>query len=122
MILIRMSITILLIATLRATVDGYGLPIFYSIDKEWKNTADDPLGFNNDHQSDTLGTWNNFNKKAHKMFPSVSPVDTIKWRLPLVQRRNGGGGTLQGVGQMNDKRDKDLKIAMDGLRRYFSRL
>jgi len=122
MILIRMSITILLIAAFRVAVDGYGLPIFYSIDKEWKNTADDPLGFNNDHQSDTLGTWNNFNKKAHKMFPSVSPLDTIKWRLPLVQRRNGGGGTLQGVGQMNDKRDKDLKIAMDGLRRYFSRL
>ena len=78
MILIRMSITILLIATLRATVDGYGLPIFYSIDKEWKNTADDPLGFNNDHQSDTLGTWNNFNKKAHKMFPSVVSQFQVK--------------------------------------------
>ena len=75
---IRMSITILLIATFRAAVDGYGLPIFYSIDKEWKNTADDPLGFNNDHQSDTLGTWNNFNKKAHKMFPSVVSQFQIK--------------------------------------------
>ena len=89
MILIRMSITILLIATFRAAVDGYGLPIFYSIDKEWKNTADDHLGFNNDHQSDTLGTWNNFNKKAHKMFPSVVSQLQIKAKSFNLEKYSG---------------------------------
>ena len=71
MMLIRLSITILVLATFKASVEGYGLPIFYSIDKEWKHSADDPLGYNNDHQSQSLGTWNHFNKKAHKLFPSV---------------------------------------------------
>ena len=155
MMLIRMTITILLIATFKATVEGYGLPIFYSLDNEWKSSADDTLGYNNAPQSQALSTWGNFRKKSHKLFPSVvsnsssslnsvlenlylyrlhkfsiklckiffqSPLDTIKWRLPLVQRRNGGGATLRGVGQMNDKRDQDLKIAMDGLRRYFGRI
>ena len=71
MMLIRMTITILLIATFKATVEGYGLPIFYSLDNEWKSSADDTLGYNNAPQSQALSTWGNFRKKSHKLFPSV---------------------------------------------------
>ena len=73
MLFIRMSITILVITTLKATAEGYGLPLLHSIDNDWKTALDDPFEYTNDHQN-TLGTWNNLHKKAHKLFPSmVSP-------------------------------------------------
>ena len=70
MLFIRMSITILVITTLKATTEGYGLPLFHSIDNDWKTALDDPFEYTNDHHN-TLGTWNNLNKKAQKLFPSM---------------------------------------------------
>ena len=151
MTLIRLSITILALTIFKASAAGVNLPIFYSVDNDWK-VPEDPFGYNHDRLK--AGYWNdNTDTKPYKIFPSAvsnfnyikvlltlifkvsfillliimifllqeSPLDVIKWRLPRPQQRDYNG-RMQRVARLNGIKRDDLKVAMDGLRRYFGRI
>ena len=65
MMLIRIPITILLIAIFKTTVEGVTLPLFYNVENDW-NGGDESLEHNNSPQGGytLLGNWNNIDRRG----------------------------------------------------------
>merc|ERR1712080_592644 len=96
---------------------GINLPIFYSVDNDWK-VPQESFGYNHDRLKS--GFWNdNLDTKSYRNFPSAeSPLDVMKWHLPRPEER-AYNKRMQRVARLNGIKRDDLKVAMDGLRGYF---